>query len=76
MSGCGYIVFVEDSDTTVPVPATHLPVTSGKLVTVRLAENSNFLNYHSWKFSNRQWSLLLRTSAFCFPCFRNEDVLT
>jgi hypothetical protein len=32
MSGCGYIVIVEDSGTTLPVPATHLPVTSGKLV--------------------------------------------
>ena len=73
MSGCGYIVIVEDSDTTVPVLATHSPVTSGRS---QLAENSNFLSYHSWQFSNRQCSLLLRTSAFCFPCFRNEDVLT
>ncbi|KAI0264578.1 hypothetical protein BGY98DRAFT_939831 [Russula aff. rugulosa BPL654] len=31
MSRCSYIVIVEDSDTTVPVPATHLPVTSGQL---------------------------------------------
>ena len=32
MSGCVYIIIVEDSDTTVLVSATHSPVTSGKLV--------------------------------------------
>ncbi|KAI0274275.1 hypothetical protein BGY98DRAFT_935998 [Russula aff. rugulosa BPL654] len=32
MSGCGYIIIVEDSDTTVLVPATHSPVTYHKIM--------------------------------------------